>query len=182
MGVAVEYSGPIIAVAAVTVAVTAAMIDIRQRRIPNRLTYPMMVFGLGAQSMLYGWKGLLSAGLGGLVFGGVFFVFYLVRAMGAGDVKLAAALGCIVGLVPSLQVMFATAMAGGVLAIVHVIFSGRLLATLRNTFTVVVFHARFGLRGHPVVNLDNPAAARMPYGLAFAVGTLYWAAPALLGR
>ena len=55
---------------------------------------------------------LLGLG-GGLLFGGVFLFFHLVRAMGAGDVKLAAALGCIIGPAGSWQVMFATAMAGG---------------------------------------------------------------------
>jgi len=35
------------------------------------------------------------------------------------------------------------------------------------------FHAWGGLHAHPQFNLDNPAALRMPYGLAIAVGTLY---------
>jgi len=39
----------------------------------------------------------------------------------------------------------------------------------------VAFHAQQGLQTHPTVNLDNPGAVRMPYGLAFAAGTLYWA-------
>jgi hypothetical protein len=53
--------------------------------------------------------------------------------------------------------------------------TGRVFRTLRNTFAVVGFHAVHGLRTHPEVNLDNPTAARMPYGLAFAAGTLFWA-------
>ena len=161
---------------AVTVAVCAAVIDVRERRIPNRLTYPAMLAGLAAQGVLHGWRGLVVSAAGGLLFGGVFLLFYLIRGIGAGDVKLAAALGCIVGPSASLQVLFATALAGGVLAIALMVLSGRVTETLRNTLWVAAFHARHGLQTHPTVNLDNPGALRMPYGLAFAAGTLYWAA------
>ncbi len=159
---------------ATAVAVFAAVSDVHDRRIPNRLTYPAMIAGLVLQLALHGWKGLLIGAGGGVLFGGMFMLFYLVKAMGAGDVKLGTALGCIVG--PSvLQVMFATALAGGVLAIIFMVFSGRVVETVRNTLWVAGFHAQHGLETHPVVNLDNPSALRMSYGLAFAAGTLYWA-------
>src|SRR5207245_6336069 len=163
------------ALLAAGVAVSAAITDATQRRIPNRLTYPAMLAGLVLQMALHGWRGLLLSAGGGLLFGGLFILFYLVRAMGAGDVKLAAALGCIIGPAASWQVMFATAVAGGTLAILVMVFTGRVLKTLRSTLAIVGFHAVHGLRTHPEVNLDNPAAVRLPYGLAFAAGTLYWA-------
>jgi len=168
-------SEQIVAAIAVVVAVSAAAVDVRQRRIPNRLTYPAALVGLVIQGVFNGWHGFLSALAGGLFFGGVFFAFYVVRAMGAGDVKLAAALGCIVGFAASVQVMFATAIFGGIMALLQTILSGRILSIARSTLSVVGFHARFGLRSHPQVNLDNPKAVRMPYGAAFAAGTLYWA-------
>jgi len=90
-------------------------------------------------------------------------------------VKLAAALGCLVGPSAALQVMLATALAGGALAIFFMVLSGRVFETLRNTLWVAGFHVQHGLQTHPVVNLGNPGALRMPYGLAFAGGTLYWA-------
>jgi len=159
---------------AAVVAVCAGITDVRERRIPNLLTYPAMLAGLVVQMALHGWKGLLLSVAGGLFFGGVFLVFYVIRAMGAGDVKLAAALGFIVGSSAALQLMFATAVAGGALAVIVMVWSGRVLQTLRNTLWVFAFHSRHGLQTHPVVNLDNPTAVRMPYGLAFAAGTLYW--------
>ena len=165
----------VIPVAATAVAICAAITDVRERRIPNRLTYAAMITGLALQGVLHGWRGLLASVGGGLLFGGVFMLFYLVRAMGAGDVKLAAALGCIIGPAASWQVMFATALSGGALAIIFMVVSGRILETLRNTLWVAAFHAQHGVQTHPVVNLDNPTAIRMPYGLAFAAGTLYWA-------
>jgi prepilin peptidase CpaA len=133
------------------------------------------VAGLILQTAVHGWRGLLFSVAGGLLFGGVFLLFYIVRAMGAGDVKLAAAMGCIVGLAATPRLMFAIAVAGGALAMVFMVASGRVVQTVRNTFGVVAFHARHGLQTHPVVNLTNPTSVRMPYGLAFAAGALYWA-------
>lgn len=171
----VMNSTQFIPVLAVAVALAAAISDGRSRRIPNLLTYPAMVAGLLLQGAMHGWRGLLQGVGGGVLFGGVFMLFYLVRAMGAGDVKLAAALGCILGPSASFQVMFMTGLAGGALAIIFMVFSGRIIQTLRNTLSVAGFHALHGLRTHPTVNLDNPAAVSMPYGLAFAAGTLCWA-------
>ena len=172
----------IIPVLALGVAVCAAVSDVKTRRIPNRLTYPAVLAGLLFQGLLHGWKGILQSAGGGLIFGGVFMLFYVVRAMGAGDVKLATALGCIVGSTATIPVMFSTAVAGGVLAVIFMVLSGRVLETLRNTLGVVGFHVVHGLQTHPTVNLDNPTAVRMPYGLAFAVGTVGWIVFLHIGR
>lgn len=169
------YISFVIPALASAVALSAAITDVRERRIPNRLTYSGMITGLALQTALHGRRGLLLGLGGGLLFGGVFLLFHLVRAMGAGDVKLAAALGCIVGPTGSWQVMFFTAIAGGMLAIVMMVMTGRIKQTLSNTWRIATFHAMHGVRAHPFINLDNPAAVRMPYGLAFAAGTLYWA-------
>ena len=172
----------IIPAAAVAVGISAAITDVKERRIPNRLTYSAIVGGLVLQAALHGWRGLLLGGGGILLFGGVFMLFYIVHAMGAGDVKLAAALGSIVGYPATLPVMYATAVAGGAIAILFMVLSGRVVETLRNVLFVSGFHLRHGLQMHPKVNLDNPSGARMPYGVAFAAGTLYWAISGQLGR
>ena len=49
------------------------------------------MLGFGLRTVLLGWKGLLSGLAGCLLAGGIMFLFYMVRAMGAGDVKLMAA-------------------------------------------------------------------------------------------
>jgi prepilin peptidase CpaA len=167
---------------AVAVAATAAVTDVRERRIPNRLTYSAMIGGLALQAFLHGWRGLLLSLAGACIFGGVHLLFYLARLMGAGDVKLAAALGCIIGPAASTQVVFLTALAGGLMAVVVMVATGRTLQTLRNTLAILGFHARHGLRPHPFFNIDNPTAVRLPHGPAFAAGTLYWAVVMQLWR
>jgi len=167
--------GDAIVALALTVSLVAGFTDLRRRRIPNALTYPAMLAGLALQTALHGGRGLLLSVSGGLLFGGVFLMLYLVRAMGAGDVKLAAALGSIVGLPASFELMLAIAIAGGVLAVLQMLYARRTVETLRNTLSVIGFHARLGLQAHPVINLENPTAAKLPYALAAAGGTLYWA-------
>lgn len=160
---------------AVALALTtiAAFIDVQQHRIPNWLTYPGIVLGAVLRGLLLGWKGLADAGKGFLLAGGIMFLFYMVRAMGAGDVKLMAAIGSLVGWRHAVVVLLATAIFGGVMAIAYALYRRRMGATLRNLGSVLRFHAWAGLQAHPDLNLDNPSTLRMPYGLAIAAGTLY---------
>jgi len=100
-------------------------------------------------------------------------VFFMVRAMGAGDVKIMAAIGSFVGPRDAVTVLLATAICGGVLAIAYALYRRRMVSTLKNVGSVLRFHAWAGVQAHPELNLDNPTALRMPYGLAIALGTLY---------
>ena len=82
---------------ALTVAVAGGITDVATRRIPNKLTYLAMLVAMAGRFALQGWHGLGSAVAGGLIGGGAFLVFFLLHAMGAGDVKLITAVGCFVG-------------------------------------------------------------------------------------
>lgn len=158
---------------ALAVALTAAILDVQQHRIPNWLTYPAMLAGVLLRSYFFGWRGTTSAVLGLLLAGGIIFVFFVMRAIGAGDLKLLAAIGALIGPREVTVALLATAIAGGVLAIVYAIYCGRLRSTLVNVGSVLKFHAWGGLQAHPEINLDNPETLRLPYGLAIAAGTLY---------
>jgi prepilin peptidase CpaA len=158
---------------ALAVAIAAAIVDVQQHRIPNWLTYPVMVAGVLLRSISYGWHGLLTAVGGCLLAGGIVFVFYTLRAMGAGDLKLLAAIGSLVGPHCTINILLGTGIAGGVLALIYVVYRGRTRATISNVGAVLRFHAWAGLQAHPELNLDNPNTLRMPYGLAIAAGTLY---------
>jgi len=159
---------------ALAITVVAATIDLRQHRIPNWLTYPGIVLGFVLRPVLFGWKsGLLSALEGFALAGGIMLVFFMVRAMGAGDVKIMAAIGALVGPRQAGTVLLATAIFGGLLAIGYALYRHRMMDTLKNMGSVLRFHAWAGMQAHPELNLDNPTALRMPYGLAIALGTLY---------
>src|SRR5260370_19422479 len=84
-------SAQFIAMLAVAVAVCAAFIDVKARRIPNRLTYPAILIGLGLQGGLHGLKRLLRRGSGGRLVCGVLMLVPFVWAMGGGGVEAAPA-------------------------------------------------------------------------------------------
>lgn len=168
--------------AAFVLAAGGAVFDVFTRRIPNELTYGGILAGMVFWVLMSGWRGLGDAALGMLVAGGIFLVFYLLGAMGAGDVKLMAAVGSIAGPRKSLEAVFACAIAGGLMAIGYMLYHHRVRGTLANVGRLLHFHLRFGARSHPEINLSNPNAIRMPYGIAIAAGSLYSLCATLLRR
>ena len=158
---------------ALIVAGVGGATDVATRRIPNWLTYSGMLVAIAGRSVLQGWHGLGSALAGGLIGGGIFLVFFLLHAMGAGDVKLITAIGCLAGPASAFQIVLATAIAGGIFAVILSLWQGRLRTVLVNVVDLIKFHAVAGAEVHPTLNLSNPQAARLPYGVAIATGVLY---------
>ncbi len=160
-------------IGALVLATTGAVEDVRARRIPNRLTYGGIIAALGFRTYWLGWHGL-AQGVGGLLAGGgVFFLFFLVRGIGAGDVKLMAGVGACVGTWPAVLVMVYTAFAGLGIAVYYMVFYGRVGSTLANVGELLRFHVTSGVKPHPEINLQDTSTIKMPYGLAIAMGTLF---------
>jgi prepilin peptidase CpaA len=156
--------------AALVCALIGATCDIRSRRIPNWLTGPAILLGLAMHLCLQGGIALATAALAGAIGGGVFLLFYLGGGMGAGDVKLMAAVSVLAGLGHVGEVLLATTLLGGVLAVVLALMRKRLSAVLANVVTLITYHGRAGLTPHPQLNLTNPFTLRLPYGIAIAAG------------
>ncbi len=157
---------------ALLVACLGAIWDLRTYRIPNAVTYPAICLGVIAHLLVEGPKGLIWGVLGFLIGGGIFFFLYLLRTMGAGDVKLMAAVGAFAGPSKAVEIVLYSAIAGGVLALALVLYKGRLRRTFGNVWDLVRFHAAVGASVHPSLNLDNPQALRFAYGIAIFAGTL----------
>jgi prepilin peptidase CpaA len=151
-------------------ACAGAFCDVRTRHIPNWLTGAGLLAGLVLHLWLGGWRALGEAALGGLLAGSVFMVFYLAGGMGAGDVKLIAAVCCLAGLGAIAEILLGTALFGGLFAVALALFHHRLQSTLTNVGRLVVHHGSSGLRPHPDLNLTQPGTLRLPYGLAIAAG------------
>ncbi len=154
-------------------AVTAGVIDWRSRRIPNWLTVPGLAIGIAVNSLMRGWAGtkesLLGAGLGLLLL----LPFVAIRSLGAGDWKLAGALGAFLGPQPLLTVLFATILIAGVMALVLVIWKGRFLQTLRNLGRMAAALFSLHLPG-PEMTLDNPESLKIPFGVAAAAAVVLY--------
>ena len=154
----------------VGVALIGAVTDVRSRLIPNRLTGPASVAGLLLHLACGGWSECGWSMLALLVCGGVFLVFHLAGGMGAGDVKLIAAEGCLLGITNVGSLLVYTALCGGILGLFAAASRGKLRETLANVLVLTSHHAQHGLSPHPDLNVGNDTKLRLPYALAIAAG------------
>jgi len=152
---------------AVAFATTAGWTDWRSRRIPNWLTVPGLFVGVVVNALAGGWLGvkasLLGAGLGLLVL----LPFVFLRSLGAGDWKLAGALGAFVGPAVLADLLMGSVFVAGVMALGLVIYKRRFMATVRNIGHLLRSMLTFHMPG-PEVSLDNPESLKVPYGVALA--------------
>lgn len=148
---------------------TAVVTDLRSSRIPNWLTFSAMGIGILIQAWIGGLTGALS-GLAGLGVGmGLFFPLYVCKALGAGDVKLMAAVGAILGPSAVISVAMLSMLVGGVYALGAMGYQWGITATSKKlacaTYGAAMTRGAAGMR-----ELQLPFKLR--YGLAIAGGTL----------
>lgn len=148
----------------------ASWIDFAERRVPNWLNAALALAGLGAQFAFGGWNGL-GVGLTGLLVGfGVLIVPWLMHGMGAGDVKLMAAVGALKGPIFLVFASFYVIVAAGLAAIVVLAVKRRLIPTLRWAATLMVsaFVPGFPPRQLGVEQTEMPFAPAIFLGVAYA--------------
>lgn len=121
--------------AAFALALVGGVHDLLTKKIPNWVTFTGVALGLIAQFWLLGLPGLLDGLLGfGLGFA-LYFPIYAFGYMGAGDVKLLMAVGAWVGWRGCLYVAAGAVLIGAVYALGEIIYRGRLLAVVKNTYS-----------------------------------------------
>lgn len=153
----------------ICILVLALAHDIACRRIPNWLTGAGLLAGLGFGFLAPNGIGPGSSLLGVLAGFAVLLPLHLLRAMGAGDVKLMAAVGAFLGPIPVLGAALLTVAAGGVLSLSAALWSRSLSRVLNNLrlMGLIALTARFS--GMSIS--DVPTTGRLPYAVAIAVGT-----------
>ncbi len=172
-------SGPWIP--AVLVAMGAGILDWRYRRIPNWLTLSGFAAGVAVNTILFHWPGLKAALLGTALGLGLLLPFVMIRSLGAGDWKLAGALGACLGPRQLLSVLIGTILVAGVMALAVVVWKGRLTRTLLNIAHLLA--ALFTLRmPGPEVSLDDPQSTKIPFGVAMAVTVLFYGMGRAMGK
>jgi prepilin peptidase CpaA len=154
-------------------ALVAGWTDWRWRRIPNWLTVPALLLGIAVNCFAAGWAGakesLLGAGLGL----GLLLPFVLIRSLGAGDWKLAGALGAFLGPSRMITVLLGTVLVAGLMAVVVIVWKKRVGRTLRNLGHLVAALFTLHLPG-PELSLDNPESSKIPFGVAMAVAVILY--------
>lgn len=163
--------------------------DLREHRIPNVLIVLLLTLGLimhtvgpangraGLFDAFPGALGTVKAGLGVLAGLAVFLPFYVSRSMGAGDVKLMAALGAFVGPGEVIGLALSVLVAGGVLAAFRMLLKRNARRVMGNVKLVL---SGWGY-GTSQFDPATQSADRMPYAFSFALGLLAFSSWRLSG-
>jgi len=148
--------------------IIAGYTEVKERRIPNWLTYSVAVCALCASLVVCGMEGLKSSGMGLLLGAGAFLPFCLAGAVGGGDFKMMGAVGAVIGYPMVLWGLYYTVLAGGALALFYAIWHGRLLSTLAEVARMLLGRGRGGKEGEGLRKVPT-----LPFGLAIAIGTIW---------
>lgn len=136
-----------------------AFIDLRTQRIPNALSATAALLGLIAQVSLNGAPGLLSALAGAAIGLGMLLPFYLLRAVGAGDVKAMATVGIFLGAQATPLAVAFTLLAGSIVGVMVLLLQSSAAAATRTR--------RFAYGGAIAVGtfatLVAPGAMQLPF-------------------
>jgi prepilin peptidase CpaA len=151
----------------------AAAWDWQTRRIPNWLVASALLVALPVQCWHGGFGGL-QVWLAGALAGGLMLLpGYLLRMVGAGDVKLMAAVGALCGATLAVEVAVVASVVGGVWSLVMMWQSRQIRAGLSNTFSLLLTMAG-GSRQSGAQNGEVRASlGRMPFGVAITAGTVF---------
>ncbi len=150
----------------VLVSGAAALMDVRERRVPNALVVFLAVLGAIAQAVTGGPFALASGVLAAALTMALLWIPWRARGIGGGDVKLATGVALWMGLPVLPYFAAAVALCGGAVSLLHLA-----IAAPQTRRRVVLGLAGSALRRE----LPRPADAariRVPYALAIFLGTV----------
>lgn len=153
---------------------TAGVYDIRFRRIPNLLVLAGLIAGFAWNIATSQMNGLILSAEGMGLAMLIYFPLYAIRAMGAGDVKLMAAVGALTGPRIWFLIFLCTAILGGVLALVLILWNRRLKTTAWNVGYIVreLVQFRAPYMKHEQLDVSSKSALTLPHGVSIALGSL----------
>jgi prepilin peptidase CpaA len=154
----------------IPLAIIIAYYDVRYRRIPNPFVLATLISGVVMNAVFGGLSGVLLSCAGCLFAFVLMFLLHVFGAMGAGDVKLFAAIGAVMGAHLVLPTFLVVILTGGLLATISIIRAGHVLATMQRVLQILVGL----LPGWEMPRFAVPADRRttIPYGVAITIGSL----------
>ena len=156
-------------------AMIAAVMDVWKFKVYNALTVPLLLTGLVYHGIAGGMQGLLGS-LVGVLFGfAALIAVYAMGGMGAGDVKLMAAVGAWLGMPLTFYVFVTSALASGAYAMVLILLSGRARETWIDLqvllFRIMAFGHHLGADARLEAEVKRADRYRLvPFGAMVAVG------------
>ncbi|WP_041702941.1 A24 family peptidase [Pseudogulbenkiania sp. NH8B] len=150
----------------------AVITDTAARKIPNKLVLGGLAVAFLCQGLFFGGGGLLDAAQGmGLGFV-LFLPLYLLRAMGAGDVKLMAMVGAFTGMQDIVGIVLFTFVAGGALSLVCALKLKSLHQLIDNVkYLTLAGMSKVAAGKMPVNDFPVNSIGTLPYAWAITLGT-----------
>ena len=156
------------------VLIVAAYIDGKELRVPNWITYPLVISGLVFNTWLAGWGGL-GSGLAGMLVGlGCLLPLYAVGGMGAGDVKLLAGVGAWLGVTVTFYAFCVSAVVGAVMAVAMVVYRRSFEKHYANFLMIFVewMQVRSPKELSRIAAERKPHMLLLPYGIPICIGSI----------
>lgn len=162
----------------------AVKYDVIERRIPNKLTLSVVLWGLFSSVIFGGLQGIIDSFFGLFVGLAIFIIPFSMGGMGAGDVKLMAAVGSLIGWKLTVYSALLTAIAGGIIVIGYTLYKGNFFRMMKNigisvyktilylSYTIVPNEKFLNKYNSLHVNHIENDKMYIPYGVAIAIGTL----------
>lgn len=164
--------------------ITSIYFDITQKRIPNFITFPVILWGLLSYSIFEGFQGFKFSFLGFILGLFIFLIPFILGGMGGGDVKMMAAIGALMGWRFVLYTGIYTGLTGGIIVIIYLIYKGKLLITLKKALGILIRPILFFLNitfestvlkkiNNYFLNLETIKEKHyIPYGVAIGLGAV----------
>ena len=157
---------------ATAVALVACAFDVRAQRIPNALTFGAAAAGIAAAAVTGGPPALGSSVAGWFVGLAIFLPVYALGGMGAGDVKLLAAIGAWLGPLGVFHAALYTAIAGGFIAVFVALARGCMRQTCQNVQLLILHWRVAGVFTPSPLTLDTATSPRLAYAVPTLIGTV----------
>lgn len=158
---------PIIAVTALGFMTTAAISDLRHRRISNRLNVSAALTALALQAVVAGNSGVVAGIQGWLLGIAVLLLPFAAGMIGGGDVKFVAAMGAFFGCQLMLTGLVAGVMLGGVVGAITLVWHGRFRRAMQGLMADLVCLSS-GVK--PTTLEASASVETIPYGVLLAMG------------
>lgn len=154
----------------------AALVDLKSRKIPNWLTFSATAAGLAGSFYFWGWDGALTSAKGWLAGMAIFLLPFLLGGIGGGDVKMMGAIGALKGSVFVLETAIMTALYGGIMALILIIWKKRTAILKRFGAGLKLFTLTQGMAGKklmmPLEEDGQKERLYIPYGVAIFLGII----------
>lgn len=154
----------------IPLAIIIGYYDVRYRRIPNPFVLATLIGGLTINFILGGLPGIYASVGGCLLAFALMLMLHIFGAMGAGDVKLFAAIGAVTGAPLVLPTFVIVILTGGLLALVTIVRAGVVVSTMQKVLQIFVGL----LPGWEMPRFAIPSDRRhtIPYGVAITIGSV----------